>query len=82
MRKNVFLAAVASFVAAGVAMTTLAQPVQAKVHTMTGITCREAAKTQYPADRKERRAYRKACKAHYKALHKGNRHGLLKLHQS
>jgi hypothetical protein len=49
---------------------------------MTGITCREAAKTQYPADRKERRAYRKACKAHYKALHKGNRHGLLKLRQS
>ena len=37
---------------------------------------------QYPADRKERRAYKKACKVHYKSLKKGNRHGLLRQRQA
>jgi hypothetical protein len=82
MRKKVLLAVAASLVLGGVAMTTPLQPAQAKAQATTGVTCREAAKMQYPADRKERRAYKKACKAHYKSLTKGNRHGLLRQRQA
>jgi hypothetical protein len=82
MRKKILLAAAASLVLAGVATTTPVQPAQAKAHATTGVTCREAAKMQYPADRKERRAYKKACKVHYKSLKKGNRHGLLRQRQA
>jgi hypothetical protein len=78
MRNKVLLAAAASLVLGGVAMTMPVQPVQAKAQATTGVTCREAAKMQAPGDRKERRAYKKACKAHYKSLTKGNRHGLLR----
>jgi len=82
MRKKVLSAAAASLVLAGVAMTAPVQPVQAKAHATTGVTCREAAKMQYPADRKQRHAYKKACKAEYKSMKKGNGHGLLRRRQA
>jgi hypothetical protein len=44
-------------------------PAEAAGHSMVGMTCKDAAKMQYPNDRKMRSAFRKACKAHWKASH-------------
>jgi nucleoside recognition membrane protein YjiH len=42
-------------------------PAEAAMHSMVGMTCKNAAKMQYPNDRKTRRAFKKACKQHWKA---------------
>jgi hypothetical protein len=42
-------------------------PANAAEHSMAGMTCKDAAKMQYPDDRKTRRAFKKACKEHFKA---------------
>jgi hypothetical protein len=77
MLKTVFLAAAASLVLAGAATTVPVQPAQAKAYMKTGVTCRDAAKMRYPADRKARHAYKKACKERYKAWKKAHKHGFM-----
>ena len=68
MLRNVFLAAAATVILAGATMT-------APVSVQAGHSdCHKMAKAKYPADRKARHAYKKACKAHYKA----GKTGLLK----
>jgi hypothetical protein len=42
-------------------------PAEAASHTMVGMTCKDAAKMQYPNDRKMRREWKKACKEVWKA---------------
>jgi hypothetical protein len=42
-------------------------PAEAAMHSMVGMTCKDAAKMQYPNDRKTRRAWKKACKQNWKA---------------
>ncbi|WP_141700528.1 hypothetical protein [Methyloceanibacter superfactus] len=68
MLRNVFLAAAATVILAGATMTA---PVAAQAG---HADCHKMAKAKYPADRKARHAYKKACKAHYK----GEKTGLLK----
>jgi hypothetical protein len=65
MFKKLLLAAIA----AGLASTFSVQitPAEAAGHLMVGMTCKDAAKMQYPNNGKMRRAFRKACKAHWKA---------------
>ena len=59
----VFLAAAAATILAGATATMATAPAQAGKS-----GCHKAAKAQYPTDRKARKAYRKACKAEYKAM--------------
>ncbi len=56
-------------IAGGLVSTFLIQttPAEAAMHSMVGMTCKDAAKMQYPSDRKTRRAFKKACKEHWKA---------------
>jgi hypothetical protein len=42
-------------------------PAEAAMHSMVGMTCKDAAKMQYPNDRKTRREFKKACKENWKA---------------
>ncbi len=63
MLKKVFLAAAAATILASAIVTMAPAPVQAGKS-----GCHKAAKAQYPTDRKARKAYRKACKAEYKAM--------------
>ena len=65
MLKKVFLAAAAATILAGATVTMAPAPAQAFKS-----GCHKAAKAQYPHDRKARKAYRKACKAEYKAMKK------------
>lgn len=65
MLKKVFLAAAAATILAGATVTMAPAPAQAGKS-----GCHKAAKAQYPHDRKARKAYRKACKAEYKAMKK------------
>jgi len=65
MLKKVFLAAAASLVLVGAT---------AAIPAMAGSGCHKAAKAAYPHDRKARHAYRKECKAHYKAWRKTHKH--------
>jgi hypothetical protein len=58
MLKKMCLAAAASLILAGAALTA---PVPASA-----TSCKEAAKMQYPDDRKTRRAYHKECKQAWK----------------
>ena len=58
----------ATFAAGLVSATTLPlQIAPAEAGSMVGMTCKDAAKTQYPDDRKMRREYKKACKEAWKA---------------
>ena len=66
MLKKVFLAAAASLVGATAAMVC--------APAMAGSGCHKAAKAAYPHDRKARHAYKKECKAHYKAWKKTHKH--------
>ena len=65
MLKKVFLAAAAATILAGTAVTMAPAPAQAFKS-----GCHKAAKAKYPDDRKARKAFRKACKADYKASKK------------
>ena len=65
MLKRVFLAAAAATILAGATVTMAPAPAQAGKS-----GCHKAAKAQYPTDRKARKAFRKACKADYKAMKK------------
>jgi hypothetical protein len=61
MRKALLLAAsLAAFVSAGL-------PLDQSSARAEQMTCREAAKLKFPGDWKSRAAYRKACKAAWKA---------------
>ena len=62
MLKKVFLAAAAAMILAGATVTMAPAPAQAGKS-----GCHKAAKAKYPHDRKARKAYRKACKADFKA---------------
>jgi len=56
-------------IAAGLVFTFSIQttPAEAAGHSMVGMTCKDAAKMQYPNDRKTRREFKKACKENWKA---------------
>jgi hypothetical protein len=56
-------------IAAGLVSTFLIQitPAEAARHSMVGMTCKDAAKLEYPYDRKTRRAFKKDCKQNFKA---------------
>lgn len=62
LKKVLFAVAATGFIAA------LALPVQS-TPAEAAMTCREAAKIEFPDDRKARRAFRKECKAAWKASH-------------
>ena len=65
MLKKVFLAAAAATILAGTTLAMTPAPAQAFKS-----GCHKAAKAKYPDDRKARKAFRKACKANYKATKK------------
>jgi hypothetical protein len=65
MLKKVFLAAAAAIILAGATVTMAPAPAQAFKS-----GCHKAAKAKYPHDRKARKAYKKACKASFKASKK------------
>lgn len=73
MLKKVFFAAAVSLLAAGVTMTAAPEPAQA-CHS----GCFKKAKAKYAGDHKARKAYRKACKAHYEAWKRAHGKGLLR----
>ncbi len=61
MLKKVLLASAVTGLIAGIAVPVQTSPAQAQM------TCKEAAKSKYPDDRKARNAYKKACKEASKA---------------
>jgi hypothetical protein len=63
MLKKVLLAVVATGFIAALALPVQFTPAEA------AMTCKEAAKVKFPGDRKARHAYKKACKAAWKASH-------------
>ena len=66
MLKKMMFAAVATGLVAAVAL-----PIQfTQVQAAAPLTCKEAAKIKYPVDAKARHAYKKACKAAWKATQK------------
>jgi len=65
MLKKIMFAAVATGLVAAVAL-----PIT-QVEAAGPLTCVEAAKLKYPADHAARSAYKKGCKAAWKAAHKG-----------
>ena len=71
MLKKVFLAVAVSFAMAGATMIAVPPPVEA------GHGCYKRAKDKYAGHWKERRAYRKDCKAHFRAV-EGNKKGIFK----
>jgi hypothetical protein len=68
MLKKVFLAAAASLVLAGATMTMSPAPAMA-CHS----GCHKAAKAMFPHDKAARHAYKKHCKAKYKAWKKAHK---------
>ncbi len=59
----------AAFAAGLVSAATLPlQVVPAEAAVMVGMTCKDAAKMEFPNDRKARRAWKKACKEHWKMV--------------
>jgi hypothetical protein len=64
MLKKMLFAAVATALVAAVALPVQITPAEA------ALTCKEAAKLKFPADAKERHAYKKGCKAAWKAANK------------
>lgn len=71
MLKKVLLAVAVSFVMAGATMIAVPPPVEA------GQGCYKRAQPKYAGHWKERRAYRKDCKAHFRAV-EGNKKGIFK----
>lgn len=67
MLKKVFLAAIASVVLAGAAVSVAPAPAMA---CKSG--CWKAAKAKYPHSMKDRMHYRKVCRAHYRAWKKAH----------
>jgi hypothetical protein len=67
MTKTVLLAAAATMILAGATMTA---PAPSQAGTMAGMSCKDAAKAQYPDDRKMRHEYKKSCKEAWK-MHGG-----------
>jgi hypothetical protein len=67
MSKKLLLTAIA----AGFVFTFSTQitPAEAAGDSMVGMTCKDAAKMQYPNDRETRREFKKACKEAWKASH-------------
>jgi hypothetical protein len=65
MLKKVLFAALASALVAAVALPVQLSSVEAAV-----ITCKEAAKMKFPTDAKARHAFKKDCKAAWKASQK------------
>ncbi len=63
MLNKILVATAATVIAAGTAM---AMPVPADAAMVDGMSCGDAAKMQYPNDRKMRHAWKKECKEHYK----------------
>lgn len=63
MTKTVLLAAAAGMIVAGAGVTL---PESASARTAGGMSCKEAAKMQYPDDRKMRHDYKKSCKEAWK----------------
>ena len=72
MTKTVLLAAAATMILAGATMTA---PTPSQAGVMAGTSCKDAAKAQYPADRKMRHEYKKACKEAWKT--QGGKTGML-----
>ena len=65
MLRKALIAAVATGFVAATALTV--QVGSAGATSMTTMSCKEAAKMKYPADKKARHAYKKACKEAWKA---------------
>jgi hypothetical protein len=72
MLKRLFLAAAVTGLVAGASVAVTADPAMAGKS-----GCREAAKAKFPGDLKARMAYKRECKAHWKAM-AGKRGGLFK----
>jgi hypothetical protein len=66
MLKKVLFATVATALVAAVALPVQFTAVQAAAP----LTCKEAAKLKFPTDAKARHAYKKGCKAAWKAANK------------
>ena len=65
MLKKVLFAVIATALVAAFAL-----PVQFTPAAAAGSNCKEAAKVKFPGDRKARHAYKKECKAAFKASQK------------
>jgi len=65
MFKKLLLAAIAAGLVSAATLPLQISPVQAGM--MAGMTCKDAAKAQYPDDRKMRHEYKKSCKEAWKA---------------
>lgn len=65
MLKKVLFSVVATALVAALAL-----PVQIVPAAAEGMTCKEAAKMKFPDDKKARHAWKKECKAHWKAMQK------------
>jgi len=65
MFKKLLLATFAAGLVTAATLPLQIAPAQAAA--MAGMTCKDAAKTQYPDDRKMRRGFKKACKDAWKA---------------
>ena len=61
MLKKMLFSVLATALVAAVALPVQFTPAEA------ALTCKEAAKVKFPADTKERHAYKKGCKAAWKA---------------
>ena len=72
MLKRLFLAAAVTGLVAGASIPVMAGPALADKG-----GCRQAAKAKFPGDLKSRHAYKKECKAAWKAM-AGKRGGLFK----
>ena len=64
MLKKMLFAVLATALVAAVALPVQFTPAEA------ALTCKEEAKVKFPADTKERHAYKKGCKAAWKAANK------------
>jgi hypothetical protein len=69
MLKKVLFAAVATAFVAATALPLQISPAAAGA-AAGGTSCKEAAKAKYPDDKKARHAYKKGCKAAWKATQK------------
>jgi len=65
MFKKLLLAAIAAGLVSTATLPLQIAPAQAEM--MTGMTCKDAAKTKYPDARKMRHEFKKACKDAWKA---------------
>lgn len=73
MLKRLFLAAAVTGLVAGASIPVMAGPALADKS-----GCRQAAKAKFPGELKSRHAYKKECKAAWKAMAGGKRGGLFK----